>query len=424
MKVVICGFVPEFKTLIDFLIEAKFEVILIAEDEGLDKIFQELEIKIVQSNPTFKAILNQYLPKADVLLALTQSDGDNSLICDVGTWLDIPKRIAIIKDARKVENSYFTSIISPSLNLKDEIAETIKNAGIKILFELNDSYFASVKFEESINLTTLDGYLNHTGFSPILHKKSKFNRLDFDIKREIKKNDELYFLIKKNHLKDLKNAFFGKSEESNNFYLSGNFENLNDLIPMLEGKNIEIIEEDLEKAILYSKEFKEVQVKHMPNGFLSDELECAENSFIITATEDGEHNLLSSIVAKRKEPDAFAIAVYSTHSTTLEDLLQVKIINQYGLSLSNLFNEVVKDKFISEIILFEKDEALIKTNPISSINFCSQRKSFFESKDIEIILLSRDGNFIDVQENFETIKNDVLVLRLNVKDIQKLKSLA
>jgi uncharacterized FlgJ-related protein len=62
---------------------------------------------------------------------------------------------------------------------------------------------------------------------------------------------------------------------------------LKDLVPMLEGKNVEIIEENLEKAILYSKEFKEAQVKHMPNGFLSDENE--QDSLALRARKSNAH---------------------------------------------------------------------------------------------------------------------------------------
>jgi len=194
------------------LIEWKDEVILIENDKDIaEKLADKLDCTVINGDGSDPETLKKaQVEEADVIIALTDNDQSNIIIGLMArTFADIKTMIKITKPdfipiSRKLG---FDNIITPSVTAS--VQASYLTRGLNIL--------------ELVNLVRREAKFYHLSAGENLHEKkivdlaipkdallfAIYRQKDFLIPKgdvEIRKDDELVFILKETALEELKNA--------------------------------------------------------------------------------------------------------------------------------------------------------------------------------------------------------------------------
>ena len=96
MKTIICGSGDVGYSIADKLSKENFEVTVVDEaSEKLDKISENLDVKVVAGLPSLPSVLmNAGAKDCEILIAVTKGDETNMIACQIGHSLfKIPKKL-------------------------------------------------------------------------------------------------------------------------------------------------------------------------------------------------------------------------------------------------------------------------------------------------------------------------------------------
>ena len=99
MKIIVCGATQVGKSAVSYLVKGNNDIIVIDENpRNLDDVSKEFDVLPVLGKPSHPDILERAGAKdCDMILALTESDEVNMIICQLAyTLFDIPKKIASV----------------------------------------------------------------------------------------------------------------------------------------------------------------------------------------------------------------------------------------------------------------------------------------------------------------------------------------
>lgn len=370
MKVIIVGVGKLGYKLADSLINTGISVTLVDDDaDEIERINNHLDVLTVNANGLEVEVLKSLkIASYDLLIASTDSDETNSIICIMAKKLGCKKTVARIRNPEYMKQIGFFKkeigidhIVNPDLATANEITRYLMKSytfysgeyakGKVQMIDININLISTLIGKKIRDLDLTDGLL-------IVAIMRNGNVIIPDGSVELLKDDIIYFmgeshsiesLVGKFHLKITNQAIkramiLGGGNIA--FYLARQLSSLN--------INVVIIEQDRDRCKYLSDKLDNVMIIHGDGtdiNLLEEENLSSMNAFVGLTGYD-EHNILMSIMAKQAGVDK-AIAKISRQSyVNLIDKLDVDVaFNPTNITASDILKFIRGGKVVSVSLL-------------------------------------------------------------------------
>jgi trk system potassium uptake protein TrkA len=213
LRVLIAGGGETSKMLAEELIALGYEVVLIERDhERAEALAEELDCAVVAGDATFPDVLKKAgITETDIVVTLTNNDGDNIIIGIIAKNFEVPKVIV------KIDNPQYTrlclslgldKIVNPKLLTMLQVVSMVKGFDVVNLSTMikGDARFYLVLINEKFEGKTLSEIsLPKEARVVAIYRNDKFILPDYDL--PLKKGDEVLFIVRENKLDELKRLF-------------------------------------------------------------------------------------------------------------------------------------------------------------------------------------------------------------------------
>lgn len=369
MKIIIAGAGDVGFHLAKLLSFQSQDIYIIDQDaERLEYINAHLDVITKAGDATSIELLKEVeIAKADMLLAVTESQNTNLTISAVAKKLGVQKTIARISNTEylKTKEIDFTELgvdfmISPELLASQEILSLIKNSAF------NDT----IAFENgTLNVLgcTLHKHSPLVGLT-VEQAKKKFNNIDFIImavKREdeiatiiprgdtiFEAHDQVYFCAPRNSIYAIE-GLIGRSQIGikDIMILGGSRIGQKAATALCQEKrNVKLIESNRDKAFSLAENLCEALVIHGDgrNVDLLNEEDLSTMDAFVAVTGDSETNIMSCLVAKTKGVKKTIALVENMDYIDISQTIGIDtLINKKLLAASAIFKHIRKGKVLA-----------------------------------------------------------------------------
>ncbi len=450
MKTIICGSGDVGYSIADKLSKENFEVTVVDEaSEKLDKISENLDVKVVAGLPSLPSVLiSAGAKECEILIAVTKSDESNMIACQIGHSLfKIPKKIARIRQQDYLKGEWqnlytknnlpIDAIISPEQEVADAFHRRIISPGTIDMVELSEKQLKLIGFKcdnncKHIGLTVRElsakfpDYLANILF--IFRDDKKFI---VNSSTKIEKNDLIYMVVEIQNLKDVLKEFGHKELQAQKIVIIGGGNIGFSLAELIEKNDIgistELIEVDKDRAKYLASNLNNVTVTNgdgLDNQIL-DEVNISEADYCLAVTEDDEVNVLVSLLAKRAGTDQCMALINNSSYTSLLSNIGIDItIDPKLITISKILEKVRGGGIMNDYSIGdgfgEVIEAMIKKqSPLCNKNL----KELNLPKSIRIASILREGKIIIPNSKTNFKENDDVVFFAETQYIKKLEKL-
>ena len=431
MNILILGSGIVGANLANKLSEQGKSVFLLDDDASeLKRLSERYDIKTIFEDPLNPTFYSNFKNKIDYFIAVTKSDEKNIITCKFAKeFLKVDKTIARIRNQNLISdenksllidsNSFLDHIISPEWEVANNIFEKIHMPGAffseslisknYLLIGMQSSdLFKHQSFEEIKNFFSLNNlcYIGHT-FK---------DELSFDFK-SISKSNQLYLLIKKEHLNKLI-KFFGYKDYVLDILIvgGGNIgQNLSKLIEQDEQQiNLKILEYDKERCDLLASSLKNTSIFYGDalDQSLHDEVKLNTSDLVITVTDNDQINTILSIISKKRgSKSVFAVVNNESFSSFANDLGIDVIVNPRELTTSRIIEKISEGSLLSYHSIL-RDQFLLYEVKYKNELFENIKKS---DEIRHVCTISKDNVHLSYDDHIP-VNNDVLVLLVEAKN--------
>ncbi|QNM84272.1 Trk system potassium transporter TrkA [Polaribacter pectinis] len=380
--------------------ESQDTYIIDFDGEKLNYINNHLDVITKKGDATSIKLLKEIgIDKADLLIAVTDSQNTNFTISVIGKSLGAKKTIARIDNPEFLENCEvdFTQFGLDFMISPQELAAN----EIKML--LNQSSFNdTVEFESGL-FNVMGTALTYK--SPLIdltvkEAKEKFSSVDFitiAIKREnvsqtiiprgdtvYQLDDQVYFSVPNYSMKGLYPIIGKKQFEIKNVIILGGSSVGEKTARKLckENFNVKLIEKNREKAELLAEELSHTLVINGDGRDLEllEEENIRETDAFIAVTGNSETNIMSCLVAKSKGVKKTIALVENMDYIDISQTIGIQsLINKKLIAASNIFRHIRKGEILAlanlhnidaEVFEFEvRANAKVTQEPIKDLRF-------------------------------------------------------
>ena len=374
MKVIIVGAGKLGYKLAELMVAENMDVTLIDNNVNvIDRINEHLDVLTVIGNGIDISILRELDIKSyDLLVASTDSDETNTLICSLGKKLGCPKTVARIRNPEYMEQLDFIKtemgidfIINPDLATAQAIEKYLLKS-----HSFYSSGFASGKVRMiDFNIENMDEFVGKKlmalkDFSGLLITAVSRNGeiIIPDGTTELMQNDVIHIIGKASNIQDLNNRFerdIDKKEIERVMILGGGKLGFY-LARKLSKANISVtlIEKDRERCKELSERLDNVLIIHGDGtdiNLLEEERLSSMNVFI-GATGFDEENLLMGLMAKQAGVSKTISKISRQNYTKIIDRLGIDVaINPIYITASNILKYIRGGKIVSISLLIGGD---------------------------------------------------------------------
>ena len=450
MKTIICGAGEVGYSIADKLANENFEVTVVDESkENLDKISENLDVKVVYGVPSLPSVLIKSGAKdCEILIAVTKSDELNMITCQIGHSLfKIPKKIARIRqqDYLKgeweklytVNNLPIDAIISPEEEVAKALHRRLISPGTIDMVELSEKRLKLVGFKceqncKNIGLTVRElsekfpDYLANILF--IFRKDKKFV---VNSSTEIESNDLIYMVVETDHLSNVLREFGHEELQANKVVIIGGGNIGFSLAKFIESSNggisTDLIETNKTRAEFLASNLSRVTVTNgdgLENQIL-DEVNISDAGYFIAVTEDDEVNILSSLLAKRAGANKCMTLINNSSYSSLLNNIGVDItIDPKLITISKILEKVRGGRIRSDYSIGEGFGEVIEAEVLPESPLCNKTM-----KDMNLPIGIRVGSIFRndkiIIPTSKTIfkENDDVVFFAETKCIKKLEEI-
>ena len=413
--------------------------------ERLNYVNNHIDVITSKGDATSTKLLKELnIEKADLLLAVTESQNTNFTIAAIGKKLGAKKTIARITNPEFLHN---TEIDFSTLGIDFMISpEALAAEEIKTL--LHQSVFNdSIEFENG-SLLILGGTLsNH---SPLINlsiqeAKEKYEATKFitvALRREagdktiiprgntkFHADDQVYFAVPKEHTEDLYKLLGKEKFGVKDVMILGGSTIGQKAADKLckENFNIKIIEIDKVKAVEIADNIPDALVINGDGRDveLLEEENISEMDAFVAVTGNSETNIMSCLVARSKGVKKTIALVENMDYINISQTIGIDtLINKKLLAASSIFKHVRKGDVVAianvhnidaEVLEFEvKPNSIVTKKPIKDLRI--NRNAVFSG-------VIRDGEVLMTFGDFQILKGDkVIVFSLQdaVHDIEEM----
>ena len=368
------------------------------DDDRLQYISNHLDVQTVRGNSTSYSILEKaQVSKADLLIAVTESESTNITTCIIGKSLGAKRTISRItnteflhrKDILDLKTIGIDEIISPESLAAKEIKRLLKESAVTDLFNFEQGILSLVGITIDENSELLDKSLVETAY---LNPDSNFSTVAILRKNEtiiphgenrFRLNDHAYFICQPNgvdrvldlagkHSKDIKNIMI----------LGGSKIGIQTARQLSKKYNIKLVEADRDKCFELADTLHDVMII---NGDGRDVELLKEEGIddmdaFIAVTGNSETNMISSLVAKNHGVAKTISLVENMDYIHLSQNIGVDtMINKKLIAASFIFRYIRKGQVVNhtsihgvdaEIVEFEiKEESKILGKELRDLGF-------------------------------------------------------
>lgn len=444
MRVIIVGAGEVGYQIAKFLTLEGIDVVVIDKDpEKLKRISEELDVATIESeggDPT--ALKEAEADKADMMLAVTNSDETNMIACLLAkAMFKVPRKIARIRNPDYFFNKELLGKnnldIDPAINPELEVAKAITRL-LEIPFATEVEDFENglikvigFKVPENISivgkpLKDLKSIINKRFLIGIVERGEKiFIPSGDDI---IKPGDIIYIPMRKLDIADTalilevstkpskKVMIFGGGRIG--YYIASNMESRAD---------IKIIEKNEERCKYLSKYLGRSLILHgdgTDQKLLMEE-NIADMDAVVAVTNNEELNIMASLLAKKLgAKKTIAIVNRSDYIPLAHSLGLQAVLSPRLITASTILRYVRKGDVLSLTAIAEDKAEIIETRVSKKSPLLDNTlKNARLPKSSLIGAIIRDSNPIIPTGSDKILENDKLIiftLRESIKDIEKL----
>lgn len=405
--------------------------IIDTDDDKLQYIANHLDVHTTKGNSTsFRTLEDAHVNKADLLIAVTESEATNISTCIIGKNLGARKTIARItnteylhkKEILDLKDIGIDEIISPESLAAKEIKRLLKQTALTDLFDFEKGTLSLVGItideqSELCNKTLVEtAYLNpdhsfttvailRNGETIIPHGDNKF-----------KNNDHAYFICQPDGVDRVLDLAKKQSEEIRNIMILGGSKiGIQAAIQLSKKYNIKLIEEDRDKCFELADTLQNTMII---NGDGRDVELLKEEGIddmdaFIAVTGNSETNIISSLVAKNHGVGKTISLVENMDYIHLSQNIGVDtMINKKLIAASFIFRYIRKGQVVNMTTIHGVDAEILEfevTEGSKILQHELRNLEFPKSAIIGGVIRNGQGHIARGNFHFE-VKDRVVVL--------------
>lgn len=421
MKIIVCGAGSIGQSIVSYLAKGNNDIAVIDHNQRrLDELSKEYDILPVLGAASHPDVLERAGAKdADLLLAVTDSDETNMIICQISyTIFNIPRKIARIESPVFLDPVWgalyndnhlpVDLIISPDLEVAENIIQVIKYPGCSGILPVlgGEGYILTLKISKDCPLA--DVPLSH-----IYRQQDNIKMSVINIYRDNTYNvpdaydnfisgDEVNIFVKKDFVFNAISAFCAEKPSNERILIFGGNSVSMHICHRLEMDDsiisTRVIEEDLNAARNLAKNLSSTVVVQgeMMSDVILDEADISHADAAIAVTDNDKDNLLASLLAtKRGVSSTISLVNTPSYNNLILDIGDSILIDRRSVTMSKLLKELRRTKLeeayaisrgngeIWEIKVEEDDKYMGKK--IGELNLPKLSRIFIVYRDSEVI---------------------------------------
>lgn len=444
MHIIIVGAGEVGYQIAKFLAEEGIDVVVIDQDrEKLKRISEELDVAIIEGGGGDPSVLKEAeAEKADILLAVTNSDETNMIACLLGkAMFNIPRKIARIRNPDYFFNNNLLSRenldIDPAINPELEVARAITRLlEIPFATEVEDFEEGIVrvigfKIDSKNHLIgkKLQDIKEQIGKNFIIGIIERDDKVIIPTGRDIiKEGDIIYLPMRKNDISDIAESLKVSTKPSRKIMIAGGGRIGYYIASMVEGKaDVKIIEKDPERCKFLSRFLGRTLILHgdcADQKLLIDE-NIKDMDVFVAVTNNEELNIMSALLARKLGVKKSIIIVNRTDYIPLAHSLGLQAVLSPRLITASSILRYVRRGDILSLTAIAEDRAEIIESRVSDTSALKDKllKDAKLPKNTLIGMIIRDDQMI-VPSGSDTIKKGdkliIFTLRESIKEIEKI----
>jgi trk system potassium uptake protein len=356
MKIVIVGLSTVGLQLLKRLSSENHNITVIDDSDRLKETMEEYGVQIISGNALSISTLSKVkLKTEDVVIAVTDSDSTNIMICHLASRLGVSTTLARVRN-REIFSDF--SILSPSdMGISKVIfpevlaARQILNM-IRRPFAQQCLPFFDKKVEilelivgktqrlEGLDLIALRKRSQHS-FLVVAISRDGNVEIPFDASEQIRLGDRLFVVLKTEDVSAVARDLGYENIEVERVFLYGGTNIAVEIAKSLENSSIKIkiIEPDRNKAKDLAKDLHHVIVLHgeATDKILLESEGIHQANFFLAVTQDENKNILSSLLAKKIGAQKTVALVINPDYVQLESQLNIDaLVSQRWITINKL----------------------------------------------------------------------------------------
>lgn len=444
MHIIIVGAGEVGYQIAKFLAQEEIDVVVIDQDkEKLRRISEELDVAVIEGGGGDPTTLKEAdAQKADILLAVTNSDETNMIACLLGkAMFNIPRKIARIRNPDYFFNKNLLGPenldIDPAINPELEVA--------KAIVRLLETPFATEveDFEEGIIKVIgfkIDGEIPLIG-KKLMDLKEQIgkNFIIGIIEREdkviiptgkdaIKEGDVVYLPVRRSDIAEIAISLQVTTRPSKKIMIAGGGRIGYYIASMFEGKaDIKVIEKNPERCKFLSGSLGRSLILQ---GDCSDQNLLLEENIedmdvFVAVTNNEELNIMSSLLARKLGARKSILIVNRTDYIPLAHSLGLAAVLSPRLITASSILRYVRRGDILSLTAIAEDKAEIIESRVGETSILKDRilKDAKLPKNTLIGMIIRDDSIIVPSGSDVIRKGDKLIiftLRESIKEMEKI----
>ncbi len=441
MRVIIVGAGEVGYQIAKFLSLELINVVVIERDKNkIRRIMENLDVAAIEGEGGDPAALKEAdAEKADILLAVTDKDETNMIACLLAKVLNIPRKIARIRNPEYFNNERLLSKenldIDPAINPEFEIARAISKL-LEVPFatdieEFEDGIVKVIGFKIpekapliGKSLRELPKSVNKKFLVGIIVRE---DRTIIPSGRDvIHEGDIIYMPIRKGEVEDTIALLGVSAKPAKKIMLLGGGRVGYYIASTMEQKaDVKVIEKDKERCEYLIKNLKKALVLHGDGAdqqLLLEENIGEMDAFVAVSNND-ELNIMASLLAKRLKAKKTIAIVNKTdyislaHSLGLQAVLSPRLI-----TASTILRYVRRGDILSLTAIAEDKAEIIEARIGKTSSLMGKTLGMAQPKAI-IGAVIRGEEVIIPSGSDKMIENDKLIiftLRESIKEVEKL----
>jgi trk system potassium uptake protein TrkA len=403
--------------------------------EMLRKMGDILDVRPVFGPPSHPDSLKKaFAQDADLIIAITDKDEVNITACYIAhTVFGISQKIARFTSSSYFDNSYFPFIdfvINPEQEVSKALKRSIETQGAfdTISFSGLDLKAIGLICQECPILNTplklLGAFLNKANLVILWIFRAGQGFIP-DGNDELKINDEIYFLTKKEDLFFVMSLFNIDINENRRAIIVGGGN-----IGFSFAQSIQklmyhciLIERCVDRSESVAQSLKKIEVLQGDALEILNEMDLGDIETVISVTDDDRVNILTSLLAKQRGArHSLSLLTEPRYSDFAHSLGINGIINPHSIIVSALLKQVRKKSITSLYVLKDAEIIEIKAQEHSHIIGFLAAEIAVE-KEIFIAAIFRKGKIFMIPKEVMIQSDDTLIFVCKKELTGKIESL-
>ncbi len=411
--------------------------------EKMRRITDTLDVLSVIGNACHPSVLIRAgIENMEMVIAVTDKDEINLLVCSLATKFDVKKRFARLRNQEFTEEGHIFSLeelsidhgINPGHIIIDTIVKIISTPGVVNVAEFaegevllrefdipENAPIAGKQIKELSSVSSMDSFV-------IVAIVREGKLVIPKAEDKIQPGDKIYTIVDKDFLPFLLPMLNKSVEEVEKVVIFGANQVSINLAKALEEsiRDVSIIEPSREKANQAAEVLSRCVVHHGSGTDMNlfDDINMNDADFFLSLSEDDEANILSALLAKRHGAKRALVITNDPEYLPILDSIGMDItINPRLITVSAILKHLRKGRVMSVFKLIEDAEVMeIGVDENSSIaNKKIAKVKFPENAMIGALL--RKGEMMVPTDDIEIKAGDSVIVVAQPQAIEKIEKL-